>query len=421
MEAKIPGGRRGPILARSLSYSSSPRTARGPLDQAFRRGLFAVPYGQGYYAGYTDREGVLAVAEPDWEVRVWRRVDGEMVEVTRVTGKDGDEAEVEVDVHEGTTAPMSTSEEEKPEGPEDETEALEDVDWEAEDDDWEWPGHAWGAMSVGTEFTPLVPEGRIQLTPSRVTADQFAGFAQSGAGQALRGFDVRWWGFAAKNPRQYPRAEGYFRSGYTQGIADFLPATQNAGQFLVGEPTRLQYFTVPMFLGGNLYAFRKIPVRPFAGAGFGIDVLSLTFDRHNRQRMRDVSGRIGFELHAGIDIRFTNWVGIVGEIRQLWSARRRLDHVPNFANEGFTVVTSLKFGFPLRPKRKRGEPSSKPAEKPSPGKPANTPPEDVEPAPIAPSSQEPASDSAAPTEGDGDQGTEGAMPGFVPIPPADGN
>ena len=361
-----------------LDFNETTRAPRGALDQAFRSGLFSVAYGRGYYSGYTDREDLLGVEDPEWEVQVWERVDGEMVEVTRVQGGDQEGEGKKVVVIEGPKRPEDLDEDED-----------EDED---HDEEWDWR-EMWGAVSVGTEFTPFRPEGEIDLFPSRVIANQFAGFGQQPGLRALRGVDLRWWAFSADGAREYPLAEGYFRSGYTQGVADFLPEDEAVG-FEPGDPTRLRYLTVPLFVGGNIYPFRRFPLRPFAGAGFGFDILQVRYDRLDRVDRTDVSARIGFELHAGLDLRITNYFSLVGEVRQLWSARRKLDHLPDYSNEGLTIVTSLKFGFPLhrgpkarqqrkeRQQRKKQQQEAAPVPPPAPSSSkdgASTPPSPKQP------------------------------------------
>ena len=85
LEGRIAAQQGRVILAKDLSYKPIQRTARGALDQAFRTGLFAVPYGVGYYSGYTGRTGLLPVQQPGWEVKVFREQNGELVEVTEST------------------------------------------------------------------------------------------------------------------------------------------------------------------------------------------------------------------------------------------------------------------------------------------------------------------------------------------------
>ena len=72
-EAKIDASDAGVVALARLEFRPPESDARGPLDDALRAGLFKVAYGSGYYAGYTDQERLLAVAEPDWEVHVWQR------------------------------------------------------------------------------------------------------------------------------------------------------------------------------------------------------------------------------------------------------------------------------------------------------------------------------------------------------------
>lgn len=193
----------------------------------------------------------------------------------------------------------------------------------------------WGGVSVGLVFAPFRPAGTFAADASRITANQMD--AWSGP---LRGIDVRWQTFDLDEGR-FPRTIGYFRSGYTQGDARFTGAGP-------GDPTALSYLTVPLFLGGNLYLFRDFPLRPYAGLGFGLDVMRLDFARQGADPYRDVSARIGFELHGGVEVRITNHLALTGEVMQLWSARRRLAGLPDVSNESFTAILGVTGAFEMR-------------------------------------------------------------------------
>ena len=321
-EAVIASADAGVVALGRLAFAEPESEARGPLDEALRDGLFKVAYGSGYYAGYTDQEQLLAVAEPDWEVQVWRRDPntGELVEVTRVTGTDPE-----------------------PE-PEDHVviETVEVVD----DCDWCWD-RTWLSLKVGAEFNVLAPTGRILLPESRITANRMPGFDDEGFPAALRGVDVRMGAFSGRSPWRYPFAEGYFRTGYTEGHANFLPADE-AGGFARGEPITLDYLTVPLFFGGNFYFPHKWPVRPYVGFGAGFDVMRIRFQRTATDDYVAAGLRIGFELHGGLDVRISNYVGLFGEVRQLWSARIKTgSSLPDVGNTGFSVIAGLSFGIPV--------------------------------------------------------------------------
>jgi hypothetical protein len=212
-----------------------------------------------------------------------------------------------------------------------------------------WHDPKWGGIFFGTAITPLNPAGRIQLSPKRVSSDQFRGCLapfEDQACSALRGFDMRWQYFHAGQRDPYPRYLWYFRTGYHSGWADFS-AEDSAVGFESGDATSLGYFTVPLFLGGNVYLFDEFPVRPYAGLGFGLDVLRVEYARHQTNRLKNASARIGFELHAGIEARITNHVALMAEVQQLWSARKKLDGVPDFSNTGVTIITGVAIGFRL--------------------------------------------------------------------------
>ncbi|MCA9682880.1 MAG: hypothetical protein KC457_11835, partial [Myxococcales bacterium] len=421
------------LVALNFEDSSEDVGARGPLDDALRAGLFEVRYGQGYYSGYTDTQKLLAVRDPDWEVRIWQRdpETGEMIEVTRVQGQGA--------------APGVEQESE------DELEEVVITEIEIDEDcDYCWD-KTWLSIGVGAEFNPLEPSGRIRHPDQRVVANQFKGFDDQGFPSALRGVDFRMGAFSGRKPTDYPFAEGYFRSGYTEGHAVFLPRNDVDG-FDIGNATSLDYMTVPLFFGGNFYFPQRWPVRPYAGLGAGFDVLRVRYERYMMEDLVDVSLRIGFELHAGIDIRLTNYLTLFGEVRQLWSAKRRVSKAPDFSNEGFTIVTGIRFGIPVgrgasaggrgngethtRTKKVHVVETRKPAPKtttvvkvpgpvpppppPAPGEPAPVAPAPVvSPAPVAPAASPTPAASPAPVlpEAISPQPLEGPR---VELPPAEG-
>jgi hypothetical protein len=386
-EAQISAQRGGLVDIEALHFVDSARAARGALDEAFRHGLFEVPFGEGYYAGYTESTSLLAVADPAWQVQVWRRnAEGELVEVARIAGEDDEDKDdapapnpedaqaTAVDAKADAEAAQADAEadaeehereleelEEHLEELQEDLEALDDDESEADEHHAKGPKHPrkhellWGAVSLGLEFTPYNPEGEIIGQPKRIIANEFHGFSSSGFGRPLRGFDLRWWGFDAWNAGDFPGSEAYFRTGFTRGNATFSSASPRTPLSL-SAAAKLDYFTVPLFFAGNIYAFERFPLRPFVGAGVGFDVLSLEYTRVDERTKHDVSARIGFELHAGLDLRINNWFSFVGEVRQLWSARRKMPGLPDYSNEGLTLVTSLRVGFPLteQPWRKHG-------------------------------------------------------------------
>jgi hypothetical protein len=320
-EAKLASSDAGVIALGRLEFDEPQSDARGPIDDALRTGLFKVAYGSGYYAGYTDQEHLLAVAEPDWEVHVWQRdpETGELVEVARVTGDDTAKAN--------------------------ETVVIEELEF---DDYCEWCwDRTWLSLTVGAEFNVLAPSGNLLLPQNKITANSLPGFDDTGFPAALRGVDVRMGAFSGRSPFRYPFVEGYFRSGYTEGHASFIPADGALG-FERGDPTQLDYLSVPLFFGGNFYFPRKWPVRPYGGLGVGFDVMRLRYRRYDAGDYVAAGLRIGFELHGGIDIRISNYFGLFGEVRQLWSARMKTGSgLPDLGNTGFTIISGLKFGIPV--------------------------------------------------------------------------
>ena len=359
-EAHIAAHVKGRVTASKLKFRARERAGKGALDEAFRAGLFLTPMSTGYYTGYTDQQGLLAVREPGWHVEVWEETE------------DGRKEKVaETDVEEGS-----------------------DVVVEVEDDEkrgraWWDSGTTWGAISLGTIVTPFNADGKIRDDPRRVTSNQFRGciapLQSTDEGcSAFRGFDVRWQFFRTRTGQKYPRVLGYFRTGYTAGHASF---SDTDGMIAMGKATSLAYMTVPLFLGGNIYAFDNFPVRPYAGLGFGFDILRVDYDRAQMERLTDVSMRIGFELHAGIEARITNYVSLTAEVMQLWSARRKIVGLPDFTNEGFTVITGIAIGIPLHkptpPRKTKTIIKARKIESPKP-KTVAPKPEPAAPDPVAP-------------------------------------
>lgn len=322
VETQIPAATAGLVMAPDLSFEPAERAARGALDQAFRAGLFATAFGPGYYRGYTDQQGLLGVREPQWHEELWAKAKAE--------APAGDESE--------PSAQALAADEPKSDKDDDHRTRLSQA-------------VPWGGIFFGTVITPLNPAGQIELDPKRVTSNQFRGCLapNSSSGRAcspLRGFDLRWQVFTVNSKKgPYPRLLGYFRTGYSAGRAEF--SAPEGVSFADGHAESLSYLAVPLFLGGNVYAFDKFPLRPYAGLGFGFDVLRVDYTRANAEDLSNVSARIGFELHAGIEGRITNRVALTAEVMQLWSARKRIGGLPDFSNEGFTIITGIAVGFPL--------------------------------------------------------------------------
>lgn len=325
-EVQVPGSEGGVLWAHVLPYADAPSAARGALDQAFRRGLFSTPFGPGYYHGYTARLGLLGVAEPDWQ------------------GPDGAST---------STRPGSAAQAGSGSGGEHHPEQSGDTviverDGDEDDDDvkaWRRSTRPWGGLFFGLPVTPFSPRGSLSASTDRVTANQMEACLAPREGRAcnhLRGFDLRWQVFKVGRGARFPRTLGYFRSGYEAGRRTFTGGES-------GAATQLSYVAVPLWLGGNVYLFDEFPLRPYAGLGFGLDVIRLDYDRLDADRLVDTVARPGFELHAGIELRITNYVSLTGEIKQQWSARKKIAGVPDLANEGVTFVTGVAIGFPLRP------------------------------------------------------------------------
>jgi len=331
-EATIPADARGITEVPELSFARTQRASRGALDHAFRAGLFATPYGPGYYSGYTDTRGLLGVEDPTWRVEVWE-VD-----------EDGHETKV------GETEVEAPSAED----------ALETEVVRIEEDDKGYEERTWGGIFLGAVVAPQDPGGRLSASSERVASSGYKGCLSPddrAACSALRGFDLRWQVFRTRPNKKYPGWLGYFRTGYTAGHANFTSPVETVDGVaqLPPEGTALRgsYVAVPVFLGGNIYLFDNFPLRPYAGLGFGFDVIRMRYERFDASTRRVTKARIGFELHAGIEARITNHVALNAEVMQQWGARKRFDGVPDFANRGFTMVLGVAVGFGLHDKKHR--------------------------------------------------------------------
>ncbi len=313
-ETHVPATDTGLIALADLPFAESQRRTRGALDEAFRTGLFRVGYTPGYYAGYTDRTQMLAVEHPEWEIKIWH--DGRPAEVRQMPAREGDE---------------------------------EDKDDDRDDDEGEhghhhtfWGTH-WGALSFGT----LVGlDGTHDTTLSGATGRLSSADTNAWVGGA-RGFELAWHTFDLSQTDDYPGSDAFFRTGYLRGATDLRVMKSTDG---TESPNRLTFQSVPLFFGFNGYLFEDFPLRPYAGAAVGIDVLHLDygFAENNGRRYRtDLSARFGFELHAGVELRLTNYLAVQGEFRQLWSDTRELNGVPDFTEDGLSATVNLAFALPF--------------------------------------------------------------------------
>lgn len=337
-EAQVGSQQRGVLLAHLLPFAPAPSASRGSLDQAFRRGLFSTPFGPGYYAGYTAQRGLLQVSDAGWqgptEGGSQEGLAG-LVDQTPAENTDADGSRVtRIESEDGTVVTVE----------------------EEDDDDGVSDGivnrrsqqQPWGGIFLGIPVSPFSPGDPLSSGTERITSNDTEAclLPRDGKGcQQVRGFDLRWQLFTIKRQSRFPRVLGYFRTGYEAGRAAF----DRDGGYLTGDATSLSYLTVPLFVGGNLYLFDDFPLRPFAGLGFGLDVIRLDYARTNAGRLPETVARPGFELHAGIELRITNYVSLTAEVKQQWSSQKKLAGVPDFSNEGVSLITGVAIGFPLRP------------------------------------------------------------------------
>lgn len=204
----------------------------------------------------------------------------------------------------------------------------------------------WVGLTASTVFSPIPSSGSVDIRSGPHNANAFRACLKP-AGKSscgyVKGFDFKLTMFESHGSKDYPWAIGYFRTGFTAGRADIDPG---AAGFASGQTNSVRYTAVPLFFGGSFYAFGDFPVRPYAGLGAGFDILRLDYRRHDQARRLDASARIGFELHAGLEARITNFVAIHAEVMQLWSARRKLADVPDFSNTGLSVLAGVSVAIP---------------------------------------------------------------------------
>ena len=205
----------------------------------------------------------------------------------------------------------------------------------------------WVGLQFGALVSPILSSGRTQ-PHWRMTRDQSRACInplKPAFCSPLRGFDGRINLFTADGRRDRPRVNFFFRSGYTAGRVQFDPA-EGRDDFVPGEATSLSFFSIPLFVGGDLFVIKDFPLRPYAGMGAGFDILRLRYQRTERRRIDDVSMRIGFELHGGLEARINNYVSLKAEVMQLWSARRKVANVPDFSNKGLSFIAGVSLAIP---------------------------------------------------------------------------
>lgn len=316
-EFALPADVGGVVVAESLAYVPSQSAARGALDQAFRAGLFTTPFGPGYYSGFTVSHGLLAVAEPPWHEAVWQDV---------------------ADVRSPTVPVIAVAEPEAKPVVKPEKKPAEEPD-----------PIRWGAVSAAAIFSPFPAKDPVPLSPKRVHSDEFRPCLRSAARKAcspIRGIDLRWQLFRVGDAARYPRFQVWFRSGYQAGHTEFSPRA-GAMTFADGEATALSYVAVPLQLGGQVYAFDRFPLRPYAGFGFGLDIIQVRYRRQGAEELVKKGALVVFGLHAGLEMRITSFATLFAEAHEQWTPRRRVDGVPDFSNTGLTFITGASVNFPL--------------------------------------------------------------------------
>ncbi len=299
--------------------------------------------------GEGEPEGVVTETTTEGPVTVVATTDSEGNTTKTVTvAKDGGEAPVVKVVEttdDGETKKVVTIVETSSDDDDDDDEIIEET---VEEHHHHRKEIKWLGLQAGAVFSPVGGSGRVSSGDGRLRQNQFKACADP-AGQTacgyVKGLDLKVQMFETDSAWRYPRFVGYFRSGFEQGRVRFEPGEEGFG---TGQATRLDYTSVPLFLGGNVYLFEEFPVRPYGGLGFGFDILRLDYRRAEQARVVDASARIGFELHAGLEVRISNYIALNAEVMQLWSARRKMPELPDYSNTGLSLLAGVTIGIPVR-------------------------------------------------------------------------
>jgi len=204
----------------------------------------------------------------------------------------------------------------------------------------------WFGVSAGLVAMPLSRTGSLSPTQRHDANPMHAciGSTERASCTALRGADFRLHVYGTEDAHLPPRVVGFLRSGYEVGQSDIdAPGGTRHGR---GDATSLTYISVPVSLGFNLYAFKHFPVRPFVGAGVGADIVRLRYTRRDAAAIDRTVGRFAFDVHGGLEARFTNYVALTAEVRQQWGRRIAIDRMPRFNNTGLAVVVGLAISVP---------------------------------------------------------------------------
>lgn len=286
-------------------------------------------------------------AEPVVKVVETTEVDGDTTK-TVVKVADGDEAVVKVvetTETDGDTKTVVKVVETDDDEDDDEGEVVEEI---VEEHHHHRGKIKWLGLQASAIFNPGVSNGRVPSADGRLRQNQFKACLDPAGETAcgyVKGLDLKVQMFKTHGAWTYPRVIGYFRTGFSQGRVHVQPGAEG---FAAGDATRLDYTSVPLYFGGNLYLFDEFPVRPYAGMGAGLDILRLDYRRAEQARTVDASARVGFELHGGVEIRISNYIALNAEVMQLWSARRKMPGLPDYSNTGLSVLAGVTIGIPVR-------------------------------------------------------------------------
>jgi hypothetical protein len=286
-------------------------------------------------------------AEPVVKVVETTEVDGDTTK-TVVKVVEGDEAVVKVveTTEDGETKTVVKVVETDDDDDDDEGEVVEEI--VEEEHHHHRAKIKWLGLQASAIFNPGVSSGRVPSSDGRLRQNQFKACVDPAGEHAcgyVKGLDLKVQMFKTHGAWTYPRVIGYFRTGFSQGRVHVQPG---ADGFASGNATRLDYTSVPLFFGGNLYLFDEFPVRPYAGLGGGLDILRLDYRRAEQARTVDASARVGFELHGGVEVRISNYISLNAEVMQLWSARRKMAGLPDYSNTGLSVLAGVTIGIPVR-------------------------------------------------------------------------
>ena len=212
----------------------------------------------------------------------------------------------------------------------------------------------WLGLQTSAALSPIPASGRVGREERWLDTNRFRACLQPHQGRTcgvVKGFDFQLQLFQAAGTHDRPRVIGHLRTGYGAGRVSVEP---REGGYRAGDATAVQYLAVPIQVGVTAYAFPRFPVRPFGGAGVGLDILKIDYARHQQPRLRDVTGRPSLEIHVGVEGRISNHVALQASLMQQWSSWRRIMGVPDVSTTALTILLGVTVAVPTQPLQQGG-------------------------------------------------------------------